>query len=118
MVLLRVCLLLTYLGRRQEGGYREQDRQQDFIRECNRSLLSGGAEPLVAAPREGATISASLGRSARRGLRDATPENERTDLAGSCAAQANPLVRRGAYRVRAGHRKVAEVIAGRRVGDE
>jgi hypothetical protein len=39
---------------------------------------------------------ASLGGPARRGLRNATPANERTDRAVSRVAQADPLVRRGA----------------------
>ena len=65
-------------------------------RDCRNSGRTGSCDRRrPAAPREGATISASLGGSARRGLRDATPANERTDLAGSCAAQANPLVRWG-----------------------
>src|SRR2546430_10425260 len=47
--------------------------------------------------REGATISASLGGPARRGLHD--DGTERTDRAGLRVGQANPFLRRGAHPV-------------------
>jgi hypothetical protein len=73
---------------------------------------------LVTAPRakERPSLRLSAGLP-RRGLRNATPANERTDRAGSRVAQANPLVRRGAYRSGRGHRKVAEAVPARAVAN-